>query len=217
MVPQPSLDIHLASLAADFQLRRTTLIMHDFCIRERWEPIPDAGYYHPKEIYFEPVEPKVPVADEALRLLLASQDFRVRLLTYSVFGKRLPKAWCDVFLAEARSMVQAPPEAEITALLAQLDDDAYAVREQATERLKRFADRAEAPLRKALSQSSSPEVRRRIVAILDELDREPEYSDLRPLIQTVMWLPTKEARTVIEIRASGPSNFRLARLAGGLR
>jgi hypothetical protein len=205
------LDIRLASLAADFQLRRTKLIMHHFHRRERWHPLVDAGYY-PQEFY-QHEGPKLPVAKEGLQPLLASADFRVRLLTYSVFGNRLPKAWCDAFLVEARSMVQAPPEAELTALLARLDDDVYIVREQATEELKRYGERVVGVLRKAVAESSSPEVRRRARSLLDVLDPQLELSDWPTLLDYVAGLRTEPAHTALQVLATGDSHFRLARLA----
>src|SRR5262249_7828132 len=55
-------------------------------------------------------------------------------------------------------------------LIADLDDQQFEVREQATRELAALAERAAPALRKALAGNPSPEVRRRLGALLDRLD-----------------------------------------------
>jgi hypothetical protein len=67
-------------------------------------------------------------------------------------------------LAAARP-AEAPPDRatadRIARLIAQLDDDDFAVREEATAELRRIGPPAEAALRRALAESPSAELRRR--------------------------------------------------------
>src|SRR5262249_34454070 len=58
----------------------------------------------------------------------------------------------------------------IERLIADLDDERFAVREQATRELEALAERAAPAMRKALAGKPSLEARRRLVALLDRLD-----------------------------------------------
>jgi WD40 repeat protein len=90
----------------------------------------------------------------------------------------------------------------IARLIADLDDDRYAVREQATADLERVVKVAEPALRKALDNRPSLEVRRRIEKILERLQRGLTWPQERlRLLRTVEILErlgTPEARRGLE-------------------
>src|SRR5205807_9579425 len=56
-------------------------------------------------------------------------------------------------------------EKKIVKLIADLDDDDFAVREKASAELAKMGDKADALLKKALTETKSPEVRCRIEAL----------------------------------------------------
>jgi RNA polymerase sigma factor (sigma-70 family) len=133
--------------------------------------------------------------------------------------------WAVWALAGARGMVPflekhlhpAPDPAPDAAarlkkLVADLDNDVFAVREQATEELARLGPAAAPALRKALAGKPSPEVRQRIERLFDKL-RGPieEPATLRELraVETLEQIGTPEARQVLEHLGKGAEGARL--------
>jgi hypothetical protein len=76
------------------------------------------------------------------------------------------------FLRRRLEPVPAPDPRRLARLLAELDSEEFAQREEATRELGRLAETAEAVLRKALAGGPSPEARRRIDGLLDRLREE---------------------------------------------
>jgi RNA polymerase sigma factor (sigma-70 family) len=75
------------------------------------------------------------------------------------------------FLRERVQPVPAPPDrARFARLLADLDSDAFAVRNQAAAELERLGPPVEPLLRQALASSQGPEVRRQLKELLVRLD-----------------------------------------------
>jgi WD40 repeat protein len=112
------------------------------------------------------------------------------------------------FLAERLRPAPAPDSRRVEHLLADLDDDQFAVRERATAELARLGEGARDRLRRALAEAASPEARRRLSLILKDLcagPLNPSPSRLREIraIQFLERCNTPEARRL------------LGRLAGG--
>jgi RNA polymerase sigma factor (sigma-70 family) len=110
----------------------------------------------------------------------------------------------------------APP-AVTRKLLADLDSDAYEVREAAAKRLKELGLQAEPALRAALKAKPSLEQRRRIEGMLAALPALPpptpeELRQLRALI-VLERIATPAARRLLEEAAKGPQSARLTRQA----
>ncbi|HLN29646.1 MAG TPA: hypothetical protein VK395_18010 [Gemmataceae bacterium] len=72
-----------------------------------------------------------------------------------------------------RRKLQRGSGTRIAQLLVDLDSDRFAVRDTAAQELELYADAAESALRRALAEHSSPEIKRRIVDLLDALKPPP--------------------------------------------
>jgi RNA polymerase sigma factor (sigma-70 family) len=102
----------------------------------------------------------------------------------------------------------------IKRLIAELDDDAFAVRERASEELEKLGAAAELALRAALAATGSAEVRQRVTRLLDKLAAPGGQSEARRLPRLVTLLEllaTPEARRALEAAAKGDADARLTR------
>jgi hypothetical protein len=79
------------------------------------------------------------------------------------------------FLKGRLRPVPAAGAEQVARLLADLDSDAFAVRERATRELAKLEEAAEPALRKALAGHPSPEVRRRVTGLLEGLGGRSPY------------------------------------------
>lgn len=89
--------------------------------------------------------------------------------------------------------------ARLAALIKELDDDDFAVRQRATAQLERLGGRAEAALQKALEGPVEPDARRRIEGILAKLDPTKSPKALRWLraVEALEAMGTPQARAVL--------------------
>jgi Tol biopolymer transport system component len=106
------------------------------------------------------------------------------------------------------------PEAakRLARLVADLDDDDYAVREKATAELARMGPAAAPALRKALDGRPSAEIRHRIEDLLDKVrgpTDEPETLRAIRAVEALEQLGTPAARRVLEGVARGAEGARL--------
>jgi WD40 repeat protein len=111
-----------------------------------------------------------------------------------------------------------PDARHIPRLIADLNADAFVVRQAASDELKKFGLLAEEPLRKALDGKPPPEVRRRVELLLAELSqRQLPPEELRQLraIQVLEWIGTPAARDALEPLARGTPLLRPSRDAEG--
>jgi hypothetical protein len=105
-------------------------------------------------------------------------------------------------------------------LIADLDSDAFAVREKAAQELERLGDSAETALRQALRDKPAPDVRRRVEDLLEKLEGSGWIRDTRA-VEVLERMGTAEARELCARLASGAPEARrtleakaaLARLA----
>lgn len=110
-------------------------------------------------------------------------------------------------LKEAARPPAPPPDREVLArLVARLDDDEFAVREQADAELRRLGRGAEKELRQALEGMPSPEVQRRVEKMLARLGRRSreEVTVIRG-VEVLEQAGTAAARGVLEELAAGES------------
>jgi hypothetical protein len=120
------------------------------------------------------------------------------------------------FLAARLRPIQSPDPERLTRLLAGLDSDQFAVRDQATRDLEALGELAEASLRKLLAAKPSLETRRRIADLLHRLSGPlPPGECLRCLraLEVLERAGTKEAQRVLQMLANGAPQARLTREA----
>ncbi|HEY7330694.1 MAG TPA: sigma-70 family RNA polymerase sigma factor [Gemmataceae bacterium] len=99
--------------------------------------------------------------------------------------------------------------------IADLDDARFEVRDKASAELAKYGDLAEPALHRTLAAQPSLEVRRRIEAILEQLNRPPSAEQLRLLraVEVLERVLSREARTLLEELAQGAPGARLTREA----
>ncbi len=109
----------------------------------------------------------------------------------------------------------APPDAEMRQLLADLDDARFERREAAAKHLAKLGELAEAALREELRWKPSLEVRRRIEGLLAGPRPAPTPEELRHLraVRILESIATLEARQVLEGLSKGASDARRTRAA----
>jgi hypothetical protein len=116
------------------------------------------------------------------------------------------------FLRTRLSPISPADPHEIAQLIEALNSDRYAEREKASARLENLAELAAPDCRKALVNTSSAEVRRRVTRLLNKLES-PLLSGQRLLAVRVGALleriGTPEARRLLEHLATGASEARL--------
>jgi len=125
--------------------------------------------------------------------------------------------------AESVSLVQAKllkaggvDEKRVQKLIAQLDDDQFAVREQATKELQELGDRAEKALRQAVEGRTTPELRQRLETLLDQLKMPATSADwlqLTRAIEVLEYAGTEAARQALAEIAAKSTRARLAQEA----
>jgi hypothetical protein len=104
----------------------------------------------------------------------------------------------------------------IERLIADLDDERFQVREQATRELQALAERAAPALRKAQAGKPTLEMRRRLDALLDRLDgTSPSTETVRQIraVEALEFIGNAEARRLLDKLAAGPAETRLAQEA----
>jgi WD40 repeat protein len=105
------------------------------------------------------------------------------------------------FLRQHWRPVVTPDPKHLARLIADLDADAFAVREQATRELEKLGRLARPGLRQVLAGRPSPEVRRRVEAILEKevpFSLSPEELRGWRAVEVLEHIATPEARTVLE-------------------
>jgi RNA polymerase sigma factor (sigma-70 family) len=113
-----------------------------------------------------------------------------------------------------RPATSADPK-HVGKLLADLDSERFAAREEAAQELAQLGERIEPLLRRALEERPSAEVRKRIEELLDRAHAPPAGEVLRTLraIQVLERIGTAEARAVLEQLAKGAAAARATREA----
>ena len=137
-------------------------------------------------------------ADQAIAMLGARAD-----QTLAFFEKRV----APIKSADAK---------RVTALLADLDSDDFALRQSASKDLERLGERAAAALKKAVEKPASLESRRRVETLLSKLRPPLASSELLQSLRAVEVLEridTADARRLLRSLAEGIPDARLTREA----
>jgi hypothetical protein len=116
---------------------------------------------------------------EALWQALAGRDAKQAFEAMAVLATAPEQA--AVFLRDHLAALAPPEPKRLARLLKELDDEDFAVREEAERQLKHIGDEAEDVLRKARAETDSTEVRARLDRVLDRLKGPRTGSRLRIL------------------------------------
>ncbi len=161
-----------------------------------------------------PPEPKVTAGEMEglLQDLRAADSVRALQAVQALAGT--PRQTLAVFKKRLRPVEPVPAET-IARLLADLDSTRYPVRTRANRELERYVDRARPQLAKALAGGVPLEVRQRILALLERLDRQdtPELAFQRRAVEVLEKIASREARDLLTALASGMPEAYLTRYA----
>jgi RNA polymerase sigma factor (sigma-70 family) len=125
------------------------------------------------------------------------------------------------FLQEHLKAAAVDPQ-RLDKLLLDLDDEAFLVREAASEELEKLGELAVPAMRKALAGQPSAEVRRRVERLLEKVEQQDEVEQHAPspatlqalrAIQVLEYLGTPEASRLLEALGKGAAEPRRTREA----
>jgi hypothetical protein len=121
------------------------------------------------------------------------------------------------FLKERLHAAPAGDQKRIAQLITDLDKESFGVREKATQGLLEIGEPAKPALRTALAGKPSAEVRRRVEAILAQLDPAKSPDRLRFLrsLEILEHIGTSDAQEVLQTLAAGAPEARLTQEAKG--
>jgi hypothetical protein len=142
------------------------------------------------------------LTDPEIERLRNSDNLWIKALTYGCFPDKCPKEWAETLLMELRGK-RSPLGERARRLIANLDDERFAVREQATAELRKLGEVVEPELRRVLREKPSPEVRHRVEWLLEELETTLPHSDSQWAMEVLKAWGTPEARQVLEALAQG--------------
>jgi hypothetical protein len=123
------------------------------------------------------------------------------------------------FLAGRLRPAAAADARRVAALVADLDNDSFEVREKAARELEALGESARAGLMKALPDAPSLGVRRRVGQLLERLDGTPTGDALRALraVEVLEHADNAEARALLDKLANGAPEARLTQDAKAAR
>jgi len=122
-------------------------------------------------------------------------------------------------LLRAKAPSLSAPYERVARLLAELDDDDFAVRQTASDELGKLGESVRPLLRQALEQHLSAEVRKRLEKVLEQKLGEGDASFGRELmrgtrvVDVLETIGTSEARTVLKALAKGNAKSQLTQEA----
>jgi WD40 repeat protein len=155
-----------------------------------------------------------PLDLEALWTDLAGDAARAYRAVWSLAAA--PEQVVPFLQKRLRPAVAAAPDPQISPLIADLDHPRFVVREKATRALAILGARTRPALAAALAKSASPEMRKRLQQVLEQLGQSVPPPDQLRLLRAVEVLehvggPT--ARKVLETLAGGAAEAQLTREA----
>jgi hypothetical protein len=100
------------------------------------------------------------------------------------------------FLGDKLKPIAAIDAERIAPLLKKLESDQFAEREEATQQLKKWGDAIEPARRKSLQEKLPLETRRRLQALLDDLDGSERLRALRAIevLERIGDIPSRDLR-----------------------
>jgi len=119
---------------------------------------------------------------------------------------RAPEQSGRLLRAKLRPVAGPADPRRLAHLIADLDDDLFAVRQKASAELGKLGEVAEGPLRRALQRPRSPEVHWRVGLLLKRLEKMPQSPErLRQLraVETLEYMDTPAAKKLLQRLARG--------------
>jgi RNA polymerase sigma factor (sigma-70 family) len=113
------------------------------------------------------------------------------------------------FLSQALLPVGAIDEAQMEAWVKQLDNDRFAVRQNAARELEKAAQAAKPFLERVLQGKTSPEVDQRLRQIVAKLEQTSEHLRALRAVEVLEHIGTPEARRLLETLAHGQPHVAL--------
>jgi hypothetical protein len=122
-----------------------------------------------------------------------------------------PKAACALLRARIAPVKRAAGEAQVRRLVARLDSEEFSEREAASRELAELGEQVELSLARALKETRSAEVRRRVKELLAKLKAAPGAEELRltRAVHALELCGTAEAKEVLRAWAGGAAGARL--------
>jgi HEAT repeat protein len=120
------------------------------------------------------------------------------------------------FLRESLRPIAGIDSRQVDRLVADLDNDSFAVRDRATRELEQLGELAEPALRKGLESRPPPEVRRRMVSLLEKLEgtvTSPDWLRALRAVEALEQMGTAEAGEVLQQLVRGAPEARLTQEA----
>jgi hypothetical protein len=187
----------------------TTVLVWDVTGRAAEGP-PQAAELSPREL--EALRADLAAAD-GLRPERAGKGERSRAYRALWALAAAPGQAVPLFREQLRPVVAADPD-RVARLLAELDNDDFAVRDRAPKELQGMGEGALPALRKALEGKPGPELRRRVERLLDDLSAgsAAQVYESRAL-EVLERIGSPDARRVLETLAGGVAEARLTQEA----
>jgi WD40 repeat protein len=157
-----------------------------------------------------PKQPPDAAALEAAWAALAADDAKVAFAAIRLLAAVPDRA--VPFLKQKPTPVVASDPKQLRALVADLDNPAFAERERAAAELTRSGAGAERALREAVRSHPSAEVRRRAADLLDRIAAgklTPDEVRAVRVVEAVEWMGTPDAMKLLEGWAGGAAGSRL--------
>ena len=120
------------------------------------------------------------------------------------------------FLEKQLQSAKPPDTKRVERLIADLDDERFYVRQQATNELEALSEYAAPALRKTLAGKPSLEAKRRLEALLRRLDGaglSPEAIRHVRAVEALEAIGNPQARRLLDKLAAGPAELRLTQEA----
>jgi WD40 repeat protein len=140
-----------------------------------------------------------------------------RLRVYAAYCRL--RASPDAALTLVKANLKPAPAAaadRLADLIGKLDNDSFAVREQATRELKGLGMAAEKALRQTAKNKPSLEAARRIDQLLADLDRGADWQSTLIALKLLEESPFAKARELLQSLTMGDADSRLTREAGAI-
>lgn len=157
--------------------------------------------------------PAVALAESHLRALASQGSLWTNILAYTTIPDRLSEAAKKALVAKLRDFTAPIPASKFRELLQSLDNDEFAIREQATADLEMFGEHVSRQLRNALKDPLSLEAKWRVESILDNIGKTKPSRECVHALDYLESCYCREAITILETFAASPSDTWIVRRA----
>jgi hypothetical protein len=143
--------------------------------------------------------------NEASRLL-GDKSMWIRTLAYAAFPGRCDDQSRASLFDDIREAQRALPEGQVAKLVAEIDDDDFAIRDRASTELEKLGERVREQLLQALQARSSVESQYRIRLLLSRIPDAPPPI-VRETLNSLEYMETSESKAILRLFAEGASDL----------